>query len=166
MKRASAVTVFLLMVSAVSVGQTGSTRDVVREVDELSKLLGDHQIARVEILHISDAILTRTDVTPEMLRRMCKYKVVVTEPWESSDLEQLLRALSSIKASKPERPGDLRWAILFFDASGKERYAIFWNRFGTHGVFQDAPLSLDGRLLAWARQTVKNAFLPSGHARR
>jgi hypothetical protein len=166
MRRMGASTVFLLMVSTVCVAQAPSTRNVAREVDELSNRLRDRQIARVEILHVSDAILTRTDVTPEVLRTMCKYKVVITDPWESPDLEHLFTALSKIKASKPGRPGDLRWAILFFDVSGNERIAIFWNRFGTHGVFQDVPLSLDGRLLTWARETIRKAFLPLAPARK
>lgn len=166
MKRIGAITVFLLMVSTVCVAQAPSTRDVAREVDDLSKLLRERQIARVEILHMSDAILTLIDVTPEVLRQRCRYKIVVTEPWESPDLEHLLTTLSKIKAAKPGSPGDLRWAILFFDVSGKERYAIFWDRFGTHGIFQDVPLSLDGRLLTWARQAAKNAFLPPAPTRK
>lgn len=166
MKRIGAITVILLMVSTGSVAQAPSTRNVAREVDELSNRLRDRQIARVEILHVSDAILTRIDVTPAVLRTMCKYKVVITDPWESPGLEHLLTALSKIKASKPGSPGDLRWAILFFDISGKERYAVFWNRFGTHGTFQDVPLSLDGRLLTWARETIREAFLPPASARK
>jgi hypothetical protein len=160
------LTVALLFATACTISGGASTPDVAREVDELSKLLRDRQIARVEILHMSDAILTLIDVTPEVLRQRCRYKVVITEPWESPDLEHLLTALSKVKASRPDKPGDLRWAILFFDVRGKERCAIFWDRFGTHGVFQHVPLSLDGRLLIWARQITKNAFFPSAPARK
>jgi hypothetical protein len=166
MKRIGAITVFLLMASTVCVAQAPSIRNVAREVDELSKLLRDRQIVRVEILHVSDAILTRIDVTPKVLRTMCKHKAVITDPWESLDLERLLAALSKIKVSKPGSPGDLRWAILFFDISGKEKYAVFWNRFGTHGTFQDVPLALDGRLLRWARETIRKAFLSPTSARK
>src|SRR5437667_2333045 len=108
--------------------------DVASKVDEVSTLLQNHQVARIEILHVPDSLLTRGRITPVMLRSISRVRVVVDNPWESASLEGLLASLQQVKSAKTRETGEVRWAILFFDATGKETCAIYLGSDGSLGI--------------------------------
>lgn len=154
--------VILLMLLLVASGARAEAQGQSQAVDELSSLLQNHQIARLEILHVSDSLLTRTRITPESLHQLCKYKVVIQNPWESASFSELLRSVKEVESGSPTDAAEVRWAILFFDASGKERSAIFLGRDGKFAIFKNVPLSLQGKLLDWSKAFIRDAFLGSG----
>jgi hypothetical protein len=130
-----------------------------RQLDDLSNLVETHQITRVEILHVSDILETLTTITPEMLRKLCRVKVVLERPWESASFGRLVKSLQGLRSADARRPGEVRWAILFFDGSGNERAAIYMGVDGTLGDVCGNWLNLDGSLLRWARSLVRTSFL-------
>jgi RHS repeat-associated protein len=156
--------VVLLMLLFVGSGARAETPGPTQAADELSGSLQSHQIVRLEILHVSDNLLTRTRITPESLRQLCKVKVVIQSPWESASFPELLRAVKEVQSAGPADAGEVRWAILFFDGSGKERSAIFLGRDGRFGIFENVPLSLQGKLLGWSKAFIREAFLGSSAA--
>jgi len=133
------------------------TQNVRPDLDGILDLLGDRQISRIEILHVSDHVTTLVNLTPEGLRRICRSRVTIELERESPQIEGLSTALKEVESSQDA--GDLRWAILFFDRTGNERGAIFFDRFGEKGVLNNRVISLKGRLLVWTRQTIRKAFL-------
>jgi hypothetical protein len=125
----------LTMTGCVS-AEAQSPKDLNRGVDELSSLLQSRQITRIEILHVPDNLQTRTRITPEMLRTISKTKVVVDSPWESSSFKGLLASLRELKNAESHESGEVRWAILFSDATGKGISAIYLSLDGSLGIFQ------------------------------
>jgi hypothetical protein len=133
--------------------------DQTRASDQLVNLLNGHQIQRIEILHVSDTLETPIRITPETMRQLARYRVVVERPWELSSFPNLLVTVKEIGRATSRNPGEVRWAIVFFDGAGKERSAIFLSRDGKIGIFEGASLSLRGTLLDWSKGLIRSAFL-------
>src|SRR4029077_3210840 len=114
---------------------------------------------RIEILHVPDDLVTVGAITPETVREISRYEVVIRKSSELASLPALLVALKEIEKATVDRPGEVRWAILFFDASQKETSAIFLSRNGRLGYFEGSPLSLQGKLLEWSKKLIRSAFL-------
>lgn len=133
-----------------------------RSSDQLADLLNGHQIERVEILHVSDTLETPIRITPETIRQLARYKMVVEKPWELSSFPTLITGVKEIGRATTRNPGEVRWAIVFFDGAGKERSAIFLSRDGKIGIFDGASLTLPTRLLDWSRGLIRSAFLEGG----
>ena len=130
--------------------------------DQLVDLLNGHQIERLEILHVSDTLETPIRITPQTMRRVARYKVVVEKPWELSSFPNLLVAVKELGKATSRNPGEIRWAIVFSDSAGKERSTIFLSRDGKIGVFGGTSLSLRGTLLNWCQGLIRTAFLEGG----
>jgi hypothetical protein len=130
--------------------------------DQLVDLLNAHQIERVEILHISDTLETPIRITPETIRQLARYKVIVEKPWELSSFPTLVTGVKEIGRATTRDPGEVRWAILFYDGAGKQRAAIFLSRDGKVGIFNGASLTLPPTLLDWSRRLIRSAFLEGG----
>ena len=157
---------FGLLVVAVGLGRAQNpSSDQRRALDHLADLLNGHQIERVEILHVSDTLETPIRITPETMRQLSRYRVVVERPWELSSFPGLLVALKEVGRATSRNPGEVRWAIVFFDSAGKERSAIFLSRDGKIGAFEGVSLSLQGKLLDWSKGLIRSAFLEPANAK-
>jgi hypothetical protein len=158
------VTVIVLTVLALVCAVTGNRAlgsplpDVPGKVDELSNFLQNRQITRIEILHVPDNLETRTRVSPEVLRKISRTRAILENPWESAHSEGLITSLNEVKSAKTRETGEIRWGILFFDAGGKEISAIYLSSDGSLGIFQGVSLSLTGRVLNWAKSSIRSAF--------
>jgi hypothetical protein len=133
-----------------------------RPSDQLADLLNTHQIERLEILHVSDTLETPIRITPETMRQLARYKVVVEKPWELSSFPTLVTGVKEIGRATTRNPGEVRWAIVFFDGAGKERSAIFLSRNGKAGIFNGVSLNLPATLLDWSRRLIRSGFLEGG----
>jgi hypothetical protein len=151
---------FMLLLATVGFGgaQNPST-DRKQAVDQLADLVKRHQIERVEILHVPDDMVTVGAITPETVREISRYTAVTRKFSESALLPTLLLALKEIEKAPEGPPGEVRWAILFFDATGKERSAVFLSRNGKLGFFEGSSLSLQGKLLDWSKNLIRSEFL-------
>jgi hypothetical protein len=102
-----------------------------------------------------------------MLRRLARARVVLDNPWESASFGGLLSSLKEVRDAQKKEPKEVRWAILFFEPAGKEMCAIFLASDGSVGIVQGVSLSVHGKLLAWAKAFIRDAFLttsgPNGH---
>lgn len=157
MKRYLLLFLLLLVASDIGTGQTLPS-DRRRELDQLANMLRGRQIERMEILHVPDTFVTVIGITPETVRDLSRYEVVIRKPWELSSLPGLLIALGEVERAPGGPPGEVRWAMLFFDGAGKERSAIFLSRNGKQAFFQGASLSLQGKLLDWSKALIRSAF--------
>ena len=154
------VSLSMLLLAAIGSGRgQAASSDRKLEVAKLAELLKEHQIERLEILHVSDTLRTVIAVTPETVREVSTYRVTVKKPEETASQPGLLTALKELELSKPGHATEVRWAILFFDTTGKERFAVFLSRNGTDGFFEDMPITLQGKLLAWSKGLIRAAFL-------
>jgi hypothetical protein len=95
----------------------------------LKSLLNTGKIAKVKVLRIADEVMTRIPITPERLRSKAEYEVVFKYAFESS----FGSFLSEISAEESSRPADVRWGVLFYDASDKEVGSVFVDGFGDSG---------------------------------
>lgn len=136
-----------------------SSQSLNESADELSNLLQNRQITRIEILHVPDNLQTRTRINPATLRTLSKTKVVVDRPWESSSFDSLRASLQELKNAKSRESGEVRWALVLSDATGKEISSIYLSSDGSLGVFKDTTLALQGRLLSWSKAFIRAAFL-------
>ena len=154
------VILFILLAVAVSLGRAQNlSSDHRRAASHLADLLNGHQIQRVEILHVSDTLETPIRITPETMRQLARYRMVVEKPWELSSFPNLLAAVKEIGQSTSRDQGEVRWAIAFFDGAGKERSVIFLSRDGKIGVLEGVSLSMRGTLLDWSKRLIRSAFL-------
>ena len=99
------------------------------KMQNIRALLKAGTIKKVEILRVPDSVATRTSLTPELLRSSAHYKVTLSYGFESS-LDSLF-AETSVQGSS--RTSDLRWGVLFYDASGQQLASIFVDHFGETG---------------------------------
>jgi hypothetical protein len=150
--------VLLLGAAGLGSGQTPAA-DHRQELDRLVDMLKGRQIERVEILHVPDTFVTVIGITPETVRDIARYDVIVRKPWELSSLPGLFVALKELERAPSGPPGEVRWAILFIDSAGRERSAIFLSRNGKQGFFEGVSLSLQGKLLDWSKNLIRSEFL-------
>jgi hypothetical protein len=162
MKATAFISIFVISITVAFVSaEARSSKDLNSSLDQVCSFLQNRQITRIEILHVSDNLETRTRITPERLRTMSKTKVVIDNPWESSSFKDLQSSLQELKDAKSRETGEVRWALILSDASGKEMSAIYLSSDGSLGIFHEASLTLHGRLLTWAKGFIKTAFLTS-----
>jgi len=98
-------------------------------VETLKSLLKAGTVRRVEVLRIPDDVLTRTSVTPNVMRSIASYKVVFNEGFEPT----FGSLLSETFFKRSSQGSDLRWGVLFYDAKGQEVNSIFVDHFGEKG---------------------------------
>jgi hypothetical protein len=118
---------------------------------ELKSLLKAGAITRVEILRIPDDVTTRTSVTPEALRSIASYKVIFCEGFEPT----FSALLSETSLKRSSQRSDLRWGILFYDASGREICSMFVDRFGENGYLKEEPVVFGSNLAKRLRQIIR-----------
>ena len=144
----------LLNCNAVIVAQS----DAMQALKKISDLFKASEVSRISIIHVPSDLETRTRIDQQALRQLTRIKLSFTKPGEEGIIEPLQAALEELKTGKPSSVHEVRWGILFFDASGKERAALFLDRSGQFIQIEDSHLQVQGRTLAWLKKIVHDAF--------
>lgn len=120
-------------------------------VDNLKALLKGRAIKRIELLRIPDEVMTRTAVDQEFVRSGAWYKVVFNK-----DFENTFDSLLSVTSPKTTRKNsDLRWGVIFYDASGQEVGSIFVDKFGKTGYLNKDAVSFGTDVAKRLRQVIR-----------
>jgi hypothetical protein len=120
-------------------------------VNAMVTTLKSRAIKRVEVLRIPDNISTIVAITQEALRKSPSYSIVLNNGFEPA-LESLLTGISTQKSDKPS---DLRWGLLLFDASGHEVGTLFVDHFGMTGYADGKPVQFSENMSKRMRKFVQ-----------
>jgi hypothetical protein len=141
---------FLVIVLCLSACAYGQTNPRAATENLRSQLKGN--VRTVEILRMPDEVLTRVNVSPEQLPLLAHYTVTLNAEFESS--------IGSLLSAADPKPGtedsDLRWGVLFRDASGREIGAIFVDRFGKKGYVNKEKVIFGSNLAKRLRQIIRD----------
>jgi hypothetical protein len=96
--------------------------------------------------------MTRTSVTPEVIRSIASYKVIFNDGFQSA----FGPLLAETSFSKSGQNGDLRWGVLFYDKSGHEVGSLFVDKFGGNGFVDNTPVHFSSNLSKRLRQVVRD----------
>ncbi len=98
-------------------------------LSSLKRQLKTQAVASIVVLHMSDDVLTRIAVTPELMRKWAEVKV----PLDDTQKAKLQSLIHDTTAKPSPEKSDLRWGILFYGPSENETDSIFVDRFGKTG---------------------------------
>jgi len=132
--------------------QTGS------EVDGLVAKLAKGEIGRVEVLQIPPEVLTRTRITPEMLERQFDYKFTIHDVRGGAYRKGLLEAMRSVEVGPRSEMPDLRWGIVFYDVHDMRVGALYFDKTGSRGAVDNAPVSFRGDFFKWLKDSFARCF--------
>lgn len=127
-------------------------------IDAIVRALQAGEIVRVEILQIPPGVETRAAVTPGMLERIYHYKLIIRDLRGGAYERNLLDAVSSISVTPSEDKADLRWGIIFYDASERRMGALYCDASGRLGEVDSVSVSLRGDLREWLDSSFSGAF--------
>lgn len=103
------------------------------DLASLRKSLSENTISSVVVLRMPDDVLTRVDVTPQVLRQADPPTQKYTLKMSGPRSEILMQWIKRARVTPTKRSPDLRWGLLFMDRDGKEVASIFSDRFGQVG---------------------------------
>lgn len=134
--------------------RANSQESISKVYDHVFELITTDQVSRVSIIHVPTYIETRMRIDQQTLRRLSNVEVVFANPKEGNLLNGLQSAVGELRTAvrAPER--EVRWGILLFDVTGKERAAIFLDSTGRFVQVGDIRLQVRGATLAWIRKTI------------
>lgn len=130
-------------------GQPEEKSQAQLQVDTLIAKLANFDIGMVEILQIPPEVETPWAVSPDMLEKQFQYKLIIRNIRVGAGRDKLLEAMKSVSVVPQSRMPDIRWGLIFYDASEKRVGAVYLNQFGDSGVVGDIPVSFKGKLFKW-----------------
>lgn len=145
------VATLLLAVSTVPTASGQASKSY----DEISSLLSSGSISRICVIHVPTRIETRTRIDARALRRLSQIELC-SHLERGSFLDDLEHSLTELKTSTPSRDREVRWGILFLDAQGKERAAIFLDPTGQFAEIAESQSHVEGKILACIRRMIKD----------
>src|SRR5713101_1672647 len=144
------VLIVSLTVSVLADGQTmNPATEVKTRIDNLVSRLSRREVARVEVLEIPPGIMTRTRITPEMLRQQYVYKLTIRDLRNSVYEEPLRKSAESLQATSRREMADLRWGLILFSSGGNQIEALYFDGTGNYGSIGDNPVEFKGRAFGW-----------------
>lgn len=144
--------VFLALFCAVPIGS--AQEEATKAYDQISDLIVANRVSRISIVHVPTRIETRTAINQQTLRRLSRIDVSFTKLQEGRLLDTLLSSLGELKTASPSPEHEVRWGILFFDALGKERAAIFFDSTGQFAQVSGFRLHVQGKTLISVKKMI------------
>jgi hypothetical protein len=133
---------------------SGQEEDTGKAYDQISELIVTKSVSRVSIIHVPTRIETRTAINQQTLRRLSRIEVSLTNLQEGGLLDTLQSSLGELKTAASSPQHEVRWGILFFDARGKERAAIFLDSTGQFAQVGELRLRVEGKMLVCAKNMI------------
>ncbi len=129
-----------------------------RQIDAIADMLARREIGRVEILNVPRRILTYASITPEGLEEIFHYKLTIHDMSGGLYRKELAEILKSTKVQPNSNMGDIRWGLIFYDASERRVGAIYLDGFGDRGAVDDVPVAFKGKLYKWLNRNFTKCF--------
>ena len=115
-----------------------------------SRAMSAEPITHLEILHLSDALLTRAVLGPQAFET--HDGLHRTSISDRASVAEGMRLVDAAGAHASDAKPDVRWALTFSDAAGTKRRVIYLDKFGKRAIVDGHTVSMDGaHLIAWLR---------------
>lgn len=150
----------LIVILSLFVGSSSAIaqQDRQKAHDNLLDILKRGEISRVTVLHVRTDLETRTRIDEKMLRNLSPIEISFTKLQSRGFLDGLESALVEIQAAKSSTSHELRWGLLFVDASGKERGSVFIDSTGRFLLIGQSRFEVQGSTLSWIKRTIQEAL--------
>jgi hypothetical protein len=124
-------------------------------IDAVGRQLSAHQIQRVELLKISDRLLSSIPISPEHFATYPNERsaLALTE----RDAAELAAAVRKLQPAELAYQPDLRWQLVFLDGSGNKLHTIFLSKRYVQGRGRSG--YLDGNMCAFTAATIGSPAL-------
>ena len=150
MLRACMLLLFLGIMPVICSAQAGDAPKAY-DLETLRTLLKDGTVAKVQVLHAPDSMLTRVAVNPQSLRALAR----ATKTFDQNLAGTFDPVFSGIAVKYGDHctnvrlgglfylGADLRWGVLFYDSQDREIAVLFVDKFGHDGCLDDTNVSFD-----------------------
>jgi len=119
--------------------QARSQADPQLALAGLAALLKQGAVGEVEVLHVRDSMLTRTDVSREALHSMA----TSTQKFSDQNVEKFGLLLSGVSVKAADHTPDLRWGVFFYNPQGHQIGSLFVDKFGHYGYLDGQTASFE-----------------------
>lgn len=113
--------------------------------------MADETLTHLDVFHLPDSLSTRTQLTPQAFEAHAGLRRTALA--DAATIAQSLRRLKSAGAHAATSPPDVRWGLIYHDASGARRRALYLDKFGKRGIDDGRVIALAGEsLVQWLRE--------------
>jgi hypothetical protein len=124
-------------------GSAAAEEDIVRKA---VGLLQSGTATRLEILYLPKEVATRGSVDPPYLERACYYRIGIERLDQAPLGAELATTLVSANIRLRPSRSDLRWGLIFYDASNSRVLTIYLDKFGRKGLINGQTMVSNGQL--------------------
>jgi hypothetical protein len=133
--------------------------DVSLVVESINRQLLAGQVERIDVLRVSDDFFTLIRISPGDFERYPHKRH--TLHLAEQDAAKLAVVLERLKLTQLMDPPDLRWEVVFLDASGNRLHSIFldkayWYGKGRKGYIDGDMFSFGSSLIKWLEKRVQD----------
>jgi hypothetical protein len=93
-----------------------------------------------------------------MLERSYHYKMIIRDMRGGAYNSDLLAAVASTSVQPVAEMGDLRWGLIFFDATEQRVASLYFDASGRRGAVDSIPVSFNGDLGKWLDANFSRVF--------
>lgn len=127
-------------------------------VAALSAALTEGTVGRIEILQIPQRILTRAQITPEMLEKQYHSKLIIRDVAGTAYRDKIVDSFKSLRVLPRKDSADIRWGVIFFSRSDARIGAVYFDSSGALGSVDNLPASFKGKFFDWLDSTFSGCF--------
>ena len=147
MKTFIACLALLLLIGSRVYGDGGDHAVAKEKVAELIRLLDSGGVRRIEIVYLPEEIATRTRLTPEMLEKQWRFKLIVDDFQSTSMQRKVVIALRASTFDVTEQQGDLRWGCSFYNEKNERVLSLYFDAAGKAGTVNAQPVLSNRKLV-------------------
>lgn len=129
-----------------------------KDVQSISAALAQDQVEKVEILQIPPRILTRAQVSAEILETHYHNKLIIRDITASAFRSKMIDILKGVSVQSRREMADLRWGVIFYSRDGKRIGALYYERSGRYGAVNGVPVEFQGDFFRWLDGTFSNCM--------
>jgi len=128
------------------------------KVDALAVKLTNYEIIKIEILQIPMEMSTDTQITPDLLERVFRYKLTIRDIRGGAYQSEIIDVLKSTVVQPRTKSPDLRWGVIFYNKEGIRVGALYFDRSGNFGAVDNTPVFFSGTFYRWLESNFSKSF--------
>ena len=131
-----------LMAFVICGGQPNS-----KETSSVSESLRTSKIRRLEIIYYPENILTRVQLTPEMLENQHQYKLIVNDVRSSVVGKEVMTAIEGENFTASEQQADFRWGCSFYGDKNERIASLYFDNSGKVAMVGTVSMASSGHVV-------------------
>jgi hypothetical protein len=108
------------------------------------QLLRSNKVQRLEIIYYPEKIQTRVRLTPEMLEKQHRYKLIVNDADSSAVGREIVAAIEAENFTPSKQQADFRWGCSFYNNRDERIVSLYFDASGKAAVVDPAPMTSNG----------------------